>query len=86
MVPVRQPDPDFVASPVTDAPGFQSPEFFGVMRRFIAANPPPRNQLPLVAIFRPVFADPDLLTPRIVQLAQTVMGLTIEAATSKVNG
>ena len=85
-VPVLPPDPDFVASPVTNAPGFQSPEFFGVMQSFIQANPPPRNQLPLVALFQPVFAHPDLLTPTIVKLAQAVMGLAIEAATTTVNG
>lgn len=85
-VPVVPPDPDFVASPVTNAPGFQSPEFFGVMQSFIQANPPPRNQWPLVALFRPVFAHPELLTPRIVQAAQALMGLAIEAATTTVNG
>ncbi len=85
-VPFQPPDPDFVASPVTDAPGFQSPAFFGVMQPFIVANPPPMNQWPLVASFQPVFAHPDALTPRIVKLAQTAMGLAIEAASTTVNG
>ena len=85
-VPVQPPDPDFVASPVTNAPGFQSPEFFGVMQPFILANPPPANQRPLVASFRPVFEHPDALTPRIVQLALAAMSVAIEASTTKVNG
>ena len=85
-VPVQPPDPDFVASPVTSAPGFQSPEFFGVMQPFILANPPPANQQPLVASFRPVFEHPDALTPRIVQLALAAMSVAIEASTTKVNG
>ena len=85
-VPVQPPDPDFVASPVTNAPGFQSPAFFGVMQPFIVANPPPANQLPLVALFQPAFAHPEALTPRIVKLAQAAMVVAIEAATTTVNG
>jgi len=84
--PFQRPDPDFVASPVTNAPGFQSPKFFAVMQSFIQANPPPADQQRLVASFQPVFEQPEALTQGIVNLAQAVMGLAIEAAMTTVNG
>ena len=85
-VPVQPPDPLFDANPVTDAPGFRSPAFFGVMQPFILANPPPPDQARLVQLFAPVFANPNALTPKIVQYALGVMDLAIVSATTKVNG
>jgi hypothetical protein len=40
-VPVTQPTSDLQAFPVTDGAGFSSPEFFDVLARYAAANPPP---------------------------------------------
>lgn len=85
-VPLQPPDPAFVASPVTNAPGFRSPAFFGVMQPFILANPPPPDQSRLVERFAPVFAHPGALTPKIVRYALAVMDLAGASATTRVNG
>jgi hypothetical protein len=44
-VPVTPPNPDFVALPPANAPGFAMPELFDVLAKYSFENPPPAHQL-----------------------------------------
>src|SRR5215469_3822793 len=82
-VPVTNPEPQFIppeGQPATAAEGFAEPIFFQAMQSVIAANPPPLKQRPLVASFRTVYANADLLTPQIVNAAQAAMSVALAAS------
>ena len=87
-VPVTNPEPQFIppeGQPATAAEGFAEPTFFQAMQSVIAANPPPLNQRPLVASFRAVYANADLLTAQIVTAAQAAMSAALATSAKTVN-
>jgi len=88
-VPVTNPEPQFVppvGKPATEAVGFSQPIFFQAMQNVIAANPPPSDQLLLVAAFQEVFANADLLTAPIVNAALAAMNAALLGVGKTVNG
>ena len=88
-VPVINPEPQFVpptGKPATEAVGFSQPIFFQAMQNVIAANPPPSDQVLLVAAFQEVFANADLLTAQIVDAALAAMNAALLGVGKTVNG
>jgi hypothetical protein len=85
-VPVKSPDPDFVARPVTSAEGFSQPEFFTYSASFLYRNPPPRSERALAALYRrKVLPNADLLTPALVQTALADMGSAYKRTAITIN-
>ena len=73
-VPVKSPNADFVARPVTAAKGFDLPEFFTFNAPFLYRNTPPTSEQALASRYRTsVLPNADLLTPTLVQTALTEM-------------
>src|SRR5262249_28742523 len=62
------------------------PIFIPVLRSVIAANPPPLDHQPLVATFSTIYANADLLTPQIINVAMAAMNAALVAAGRIVNG
>lgn len=86
-VPVTQPDPDFVGTPITSSLGFSKPEFFDILAATASRNPPPAAQAPQAdELVRHGLAHKNELTPAVVAEADRAMAQEMKTQRTRQDG
>ena len=85
-LPVTPPNPDFVGFPVTTSSGFSKPEFFDVLARYAAENPPSQEFLRASTLVLDGFLHQNQLTSAVVSEANLAMDNELLSTGTNANG